>query len=50
MTGASLLEDADFAEIEREVLALIDEAVAEALVAAPPDVRTLEKDVYVKYA
>jgi TPP-dependent pyruvate/acetoin dehydrogenase alpha subunit len=48
---AGLLDEADFDAIEATILALIDEAVAEAIAAPFPDpARDLTRDVYVKYA
>ena len=49
VTEAALLEDSELDEIERRVLALIDEAVVEAIAAPRPDLFSLEADVYVRY-
>jgi len=49
VTEAALLEDSELDEIERRVLALIDEAVVEAIAAPRPDLSSLEADVYVRY-
>ncbi len=49
VTGASLLDNADLDAIEAEVAGEIEAAVTEALAAPPPDVATLETDVYVRY-
>lgn len=48
---AGLLDEADFEAIEATILALIEEAVVEAIAAPFPDpARDLTRDVYVKYA
>ena len=49
VADAALLEDAELDAIESTVLALIDEAVAEAIAAPRPDLSALERDVYVRY-
>ena len=46
---AKLLDMADLDAIDAEVAVLIDEAVAEARAAAPPDPATVADDVYVSY-
>ncbi|HEX8445752.1 MAG TPA: thiamine pyrophosphate-dependent dehydrogenase E1 component subunit alpha [Sphingomonas sp.] len=49
VTDAGLLDGADLDMVERETAALIDAAVAEARVAAPPDPADVTADVYISY-
>lgn len=49
VTEAKLLEPEELDAIEKEVAAAIDSAAQEAIAAPPPDLRGLEKDVYVRY-
>ncbi len=49
VASAGLLDLAALDEIDREVAALIDEAVAEARVAPPPDPAEVLDDVYIDY-
>jgi TPP-dependent pyruvate/acetoin dehydrogenase alpha subunit len=49
VTDARLLEVRDLDAVDAEVAALIDEAVAAALAAPPPEPETLLTDVYVSY-
>jgi pyruvate dehydrogenase E1 component alpha subunit len=49
VTEAALLEEADMDAIDEEVLALIEEAVAEAKADPEPDAQSLYEDVYVAY-
>jgi pyruvate dehydrogenase E1 component alpha subunit len=49
VTSAGLLETADLDGIDREVGALIDQAVAEARAAPPPKAEDLLTDVYNTY-
>lgn len=46
---AKLLEAADLDAIDKDVLAEVDSAAQAAIAAPPPDLRSLEKDVYVRY-
>ena len=46
---AGLLETAELDAVDREVAALIDQAVATARAAVPPDPGALLTDVYVSY-
>jgi TPP-dependent pyruvate/acetoin dehydrogenase alpha subunit len=50
VTGAALLTDEDLNKVDAEVLALIDEAVAEARADEQPDPATVTDDVYAEYA
>ncbi len=47
--GASLLDQADFDEIDESVQAELEAAVKEGLAAPLPDMKTLTQDVYVSY-
>lgn len=49
VTEAKLLEAADLDAIDKDVLAEVDSAAQAAIAAPPPDLRSLEKDVYVRY-
>ncbi len=49
MTSAGVISDAELALIDREVAALIDDAVASAKAAPLPAPRELLTDVYVAY-
>jgi len=49
VTDARLLEARDLDAVDTEVAALIDQAVAAALAAPPPEPETLMTDVYVSY-
>ncbi len=49
VSEAGLLDPADLDAIDAEVLALIDKAVANARVAAPPDPASVADDVYASY-
>ncbi|MFL5256332.1 MAG: thiamine pyrophosphate-dependent dehydrogenase E1 component subunit alpha [Rhodopila sp.] len=49
VTDARLLETQDLDAVDTEVAALIDQAVAAALAAPPPEPETLMTDVYVSY-
>ncbi|PPQ29223.1 thiamine pyrophosphate-dependent dehydrogenase E1 component subunit alpha [Rhodopila globiformis] len=49
VTDARLLEAGDLDAVDAEVAALIDQAVAAALAAPPPEPETLMTDVYVSY-
>jgi TPP-dependent pyruvate/acetoin dehydrogenase alpha subunit len=49
VTDARLLETQDLDAVDAEVAALIDQAVAAALAAPPPEPETLMTDVYVSY-
>lgn len=49
VTEAQLLESAELDAIEKEVAAEIEAAAQAAIAAPPPDLRGLEKDVYVRY-
>ncbi len=49
VTTDKLLEDTELEQIDDEVLALIDKAVAEAKAAPPPDVDEVLTDVYINY-
>jgi pyruvate dehydrogenase E1 component alpha subunit len=47
--AANRLDAGAFDQIDREVLALIEDAVQEARSAPPPDAADVTKDVYVTY-
>jgi pyruvate dehydrogenase E1 component alpha subunit len=49
VTEAKLLEGSELDEIEKEILAEVDGAAQAAIAAMPPDLSTLETDVYVRY-
>ncbi|MGZ5938542.1 MAG: thiamine pyrophosphate-dependent dehydrogenase E1 component subunit alpha [Rhizomicrobium sp.] len=49
VTDAKLLDGAELDAIEKEVLAEVDDAAKVAIAAPPPDIKSLEKDVYVRY-
>ena len=49
VTEAKLLEASELDSIEREILAEVDDAAQTAIAAPPPDIKSLEKDVYVRY-
>ncbi|MGZ5923196.1 MAG: thiamine pyrophosphate-dependent enzyme, partial [Rhizomicrobium sp.] len=49
VTDAKLLDGAELDAIEKEVLAEVDDAAKVAIAASPPDIKSLEKDVYVRY-
>ncbi len=49
MTEAGVVSDAELAAIDQKVLALIDDAVAEAKAAPLPGPADLTTDVYVSY-
>ena len=49
VTGEGWLKDAALDEVREQVLALIDEAVEEAMAAPMPDLATLTTDVYTRY-
>jgi len=49
VTESGVLQDATFAEIDVEVAARIDGAVAGAKAAAPPKAEVLLQDVYISY-
>ena len=49
VTGAGMVPSGELDQIDHEVAALIDEAVAEARAAARPGPEDLETDVYVTY-
>jgi pyruvate dehydrogenase E1 component alpha subunit len=49
VTEAKLLDDADLDSVEKEVLAEVEDAVAAAGAAPLPDIKALERDVYVRY-
>jgi len=49
VTEASLLEESQLDAVDKEVAALIDDAVAEAAASAPPKTADLLTDVYVSY-
>jgi pyruvate dehydrogenase E1 component alpha subunit len=49
VTEAALLEGAELDEIETQVLSDLEVAVKTALAAPPPDIKTLESDVYKRY-
>ena len=49
VTEAKLLDQAELDAIEKEILAEIEDAVTESIAAPLPDMKTLEKDVYVRY-
>lgn len=49
VTESGVVDTADLDEVDREVRALIDEAVAAAMVAPEPDLSELLTDVYVSY-
>lgn len=49
VTEAKLLESKDFDAVEKSVLEEVEEAVQAALAAPRPDIRSLERDVYVRY-
>jgi TPP-dependent pyruvate/acetoin dehydrogenase alpha subunit len=46
---AKLLDAAELDAIEKEVLAEVEDAAQTAIAAPPPDLKSLEKDVYVRY-
>ena len=47
VTGAGVIDDAQFDTIDAEVLDLIDEAAKDAMAAPMPDASELETDVYI---
>ncbi len=47
--GAKAVSEAELQAIDRDVLGLIERAVAEAKAAPPPDAADLTTDVYVRY-
>ena len=49
VTEAKLLEDSELDSIEKEILAEVDDAAHAAIAAPPPDLKSLTKDVYVRY-
>ena len=49
VTDAKLLDAAELDAIEKEVLAEVEDAAHAAIAAPPPDLKSLEKDVYVRY-
>ena len=49
VTDAKLLDTAELDTIEKEVLAEVEDAAQTAIAAPPPDLKSLEKDVYVRY-
>jgi pyruvate dehydrogenase E1 component alpha subunit len=49
VTEAALLEAAELDDIETQVLGTLERAVETALAAPPPDIKTLETDVYKRY-
>jgi acetoin:2,6-dichlorophenolindophenol oxidoreductase subunit alpha len=49
VTEAKLLDNAELDDIERSVSDEVEKAAQEALVAPQPDIKSLEKDVYVRY-
>jgi TPP-dependent pyruvate/acetoin dehydrogenase alpha subunit len=49
VTEAKLLDASELDGIEKEILAEVDDAAQTAIAAMPPDLRTLETDVYVRY-
>ncbi len=49
VTEAKLLDAADLSSLENAILKDVDDAVEAALAAPFPDIKTLERDVYVRY-
>ena len=49
VTEAGLLDNAELDAIEQEILAEVEEAAQTAIAAPMPDLKSLEKDVYVRY-
>ena len=49
VTEAKLLDDSALDAIEKEVLAEVEDAVVTASAAPLPDIKSLERDVYVRY-
>ncbi|MBS0278984.1 MAG: thiamine pyrophosphate-dependent dehydrogenase E1 component subunit alpha [Proteobacteria bacterium] len=49
VTEAKLLEASELDAIEKEILAEVEDAAQTAIAAPPPDIKSLEKDVYVRY-
>lgn len=49
VTEAKLLDASELDAIEKEILAEVDDAAQTAIAAPPPDLKSLTKDVYVRY-
>jgi pyruvate dehydrogenase E1 component alpha subunit len=49
VTEAKLLDASELDAIEKEILAEVEDAAQTAIAAPPPDIKSLEKDVYARY-